>query len=296
MTHSRLWRQAGLAGLTAVVLMAVAGRSHAEDPRPGYRPPSLGTEFFTSDTARFRVVDVLADGVVTENSAKARATWLGGLVTRGLAAEDRARLMHFFPLTPGARFEYDVSSRSDSWHHQINVASDEELSIGNARVRVVRVSRHEKGNAPNRFEGEYTAWFAPDYGFPLKLTYRHISGEAPKFSDWQVVHIVPPGSADGLWRFSLECHQSSYIRLPRVMVRDGVVESRSGTSPSARSVTDSELRLTRTGDQVELRGSSMSAGGDAVVVAARGTLDGQAVSGTGSINTRTGCAFSGERL
>jgi hypothetical protein len=234
MPYSPLSRRAGLIALVAIASLAGAHDRWADAQTGAYRPPPLGTEFFTSDTARFRVVDILPDGVVTENSSKARATWLGGLTIRDLSADDRARLMRFFPLQPGARFGYDAYSGSNSWHHELAVLASDEMRIGKRTVLVFRITRHEKGRPPNRFEGEYTAWYAPEYGFPLMMSYRHISGDAPNFKDWQVVHIVPPGSADGVWSFDLSCSDSSFIRFPRAVVRDGVIVSRVA-QPSSRS-------------------------------------------------------------
>jgi hypothetical protein len=234
MQFARLSRCARLAVLVAVALVVAARGPRAADQLAAYRPPPLGTEFFFSETGRFRVVDVLADGVVTENASKVRATWLGGLVTRDLSADDRARLMRFFPLSLGDQFAYEVSSGSNSWHHELTVVARDELRVGNRTVPVFRITRHEKGNPPSRFEGEYTAWYAPEFGFPLKLTYRHVSSDKPNFNDWQITHIVPPGSVDGVWRLDLGCSDTSYVRLARVTVRDGVVTTRVA-QPNARS-------------------------------------------------------------
>jgi hypothetical protein len=260
-----------------------------------YRAPPVETEFFTGDTTRFRVIAVAPDGVTTENASKARAIWLGGLVTRDLAPEDRARLMEFFPLKVGERFAYLVSSANGTWQHDLAVEAADTLQLDGKAVPVYRVKRHEKGVPPNRFEGEYTAWYAPDYGFPLKLSYRHIAGDKPNFADWQVIHIVPAGSVDGMWRLEVNCSNGAFIRFARVLVRNGAVISRGG-QPSWTSVVDSDLTLVRAGEQIELKGSSMSAGGAAVIVSARGVLVGRSLSGTGTINTTTGCPFSGERL
>src|SRR5206468_94982 len=150
-------------------------------------------------------------------------------------------------------------------------------------------TQHEKGEPPNRFEGEYTMWFSPEHGFPLKMTYRHVSGDKPKaFSDWQVARIVPPGSPDGVWSFQISCSNSSYLRLPKVAVIDGVVLTNGATNPSTISLTNVGLRVVRKGDEIEFSGDSMNAGGGAMTVSARGTLVGNTVNGSGVLNARSG--------
>ena len=294
MQFAHVSRHARLAVLVAAASVVAAHGLRAEHQAGDYRAPPLGTEFFVSDTGWFRVVEALPDAVVTENASKVRVTWAAGLVPRDLSPEARARLTRLFPLAPGAHTEYDVTAGSRSWHHEISVVAGDELPVGNRSIPVLRVTRHEKANPPSDYEGEITVWYAPEFGFPLKLAYRHIAGESRNLNGWQVVRILPPGSVDGVWRLDLGCSDTSYVRLPRVTVRDGVVATRVA-KPNARSAVDSDLRLSRTGDQIELKGTMMNAGGDALVIAARGSLVGQSVNGTGTINTRTGCAFSGER-
>jgi hypothetical protein len=302
MQLARPSRRARLAVLVAAASILVPG-TRAQDHAGAYRAPALGTEFIVSDTSWFRVVDALPDAVTTENADHAKTTWLGGLVTRAMSAEDRARLMGFFPLTPGARFAYELGSASDPPHRVLTVVGDEFVQVGGRAIPVVRVTRHQIDVAPVASEGEYTFWFAPEYGFPLKQTYRHIAGAAPNVSDWQVTRIVPPPGlhggpalgADGVWRLSLECPRG-YLRLNSVMVKDGVVVPPPNTRPSNTSTTQSELRMSRVGDEIELKGTWMNAGGEALVISAHGTLIGARVSGTGVMNVRTGCAFTAERL
>jgi hypothetical protein len=44
-----------------------------------------------------------------------------------------------------------------------------------------------------------------------------------------------------------------------------------------------------------LKGTAMNASGHPVTLSARGTLTGNTVSGTGTINGRTGCPFTASR-
>lgn len=55
------------------------------------------------------------------------------------------------------------------------------------------------------------------------------------------------------------------------------------------------VRLARRGAEVELSGTTLVAGGGSLLMSARGTLVGRTVTGTGILNTRTGCPFNGER-
>jgi hypothetical protein len=294
MQLAHLFRRTRLVVFVAAASMVAHG-PRAEDRAGAYRAPPLGTEFFVSDTGWFRVVEALPDAVTTENADQVKTTWLGGLVTRDMPAEDRARLMRFFPLTPGTRFAYELGSAPNPAHRVLTVVADDVVQVGSRAIPVVRVTRHQIDVAPRASEGEYTLWFAPEYGFPLKLTYRHIAGDAPKVADWQVVHIVPPGSIDGVWQLNLDCHGSAFFRMSRAVVRDGVIINGASDHPSTYSGTDTALSLTRTGDQLELKGTMMNAGGEALTISARGTLTGGSASGVGSINTRTGCPFTAAR-
>ncbi|HUA57092.1 MAG TPA: hypothetical protein VMB81_33215 [Candidatus Sulfotelmatobacter sp.] len=276
--------------------IAGTGVGLAESPA-GYRAPPVGTEFFVTETTRFRVIAATDESVTTENSSHAKATWFGGLVTREMSAKDRARLMGFFPLAPGARLAYDAGPGSE---RALTVVANDVVQVDGRTIPVMRVTRYQKDvEARGAVEGEYTLWFAPEYGFPLKLAYRHIAGDPPRTTDWQVVHIVPAGSVDGLWSLDLECHGSAFVRINRAVVRDGVLVNIASDHPSTYSTTESALRLSRTGDQLALSGTMMNASGDAMTISAHGTLVGESASGVGSIvghGARTGCPFTANRL
>ena len=278
---------------TAAVWVATGALGHAESAR--YHAPPVGT-LFVLDTGSHRVLESGTDTVTTENAGHARTTWSGGLVTAAMSPEDRARLMGWFPLTAGARFEYGAGSMPAGTQRALVVVGEDVVQVDGRAIPVVRVTRHQVDPAPHAAEGEYTLWFAPEYGFPLKMTYRHISGAAPRFTDWQVVDIVAPGSFDGLWRISLECPGSTFIRFDRARVKNGALVDQGGAHPSAQSLTNTELVFARAGDQVEFRGTAMNASGHSVTLAARGTLTGDTVNGTGTINGRSGCPFTASRL
>ncbi len=290
-------RELGLirrAGLAALLAASIGGATTARGDEPsGYQAPALGTLFIV-DTGWFRVVEVLADAVVTENAGKGRATWLHGLVNRTLSDGDRTRLMTWFPLERGKRFEYEIETAKEAWHHVLAVAGSEQLQVGVRSFEVFRVTRFEAGLPPNFYRGEYTQWYAPELGFPLKMTYRHIEGTAPNFTPWQVVRIVPPGSIDGVWSLDVRCSDGTFVRLPEAIVTEGVVTFSSGRTTST-TATASDLKLSQSGDRIELQGTMMNAAGNALVISARGGLVGNRVSGTGTINTRSGCAFTAER-
>jgi hypothetical protein len=292
---------AGVSGFRAVwlaVLVAVVGGHDAA--AQGYAPPALDTTFFISNETGLRVIEVTPDSVTTATGPKTHTTWIGGMVVSSLTPEERARLSQFFPLTPGKRFAYDYASGSYKSQIELVVQATETLDVGGKAMPVVRVTRHHKGMPPSTFEGEYTIWLSATYGLPLKMSYRHISGEPPKFRDWQVQHIAPPGSLDGVWGLRVLCSNESWIRLNRAVVRDGAVLGITGNSPNTNTITDHDLRLTRVGDAVELKGTAANAGGGANIVSARGTLmAGGSIAGTGVISSSRGqssnCSFSGER-
>jgi len=295
---------------TAAVWVATGAFGHAETA-PGYRAPAVGTEFVISDTTWFRVIGAADDAVTTEDAARVKTTWLFGLVTRDMPAEDRGRLMGLFPLTPGVRLAYGARWASTGAQRELAVVANDVVQVDGRAIPVLRVTRHQVDVTPIAVEGEYTLWFAPEYGFPLKMTYRHISGDPPTFHEWQVAHIVPPpgvhggpapgtrgvtdGSVDGVWRLSVECNNGTFFRLNRAVVRDGVVVNAAGDRPSAYSATQSDLRLSRTGDQLELKGTMMNASGQNLTISAHGTLAGESASGLGILNVRTGCAFTAAR-
>jgi hypothetical protein len=262
----------------------------------GYTPPALDTVFYLTDTAGFRVIQVTPDSVVTENVSKARITWIGGMVVSSLTPEERTRLTQFFPPTPGKRFAYEETIGNYRYQIELVVQAAETLDIGGKAMPVVRVTRHHKGVPPSTFEGEYTIWLSATHGFPLKMSYRHIAGGLPKFSDWQVVRIGAPGSLDGYWSLRITCPFQAYLSLTRVLVRDGVIVNAAPGSPSGSSITHHDLTLTRVGDEVELKGSAMAAQLNPVTVSAHGTLmPAGSVAGTAIVNSRSGCSFAGER-
>jgi hypothetical protein len=284
------FRAAGLA-----VVIAAAGWHEAD--AQAYKPPAVDTVFYLTDTAGLRVVEATPDSVITQNTSKTRVIWIGGMLVN-VPPDDRARLDQLFPLAPGGRFAYTASN--DGSRIEMTVQGPETFEVGGKPMPVMRVTRHHKGQPPSTFEGEYTIWYSVDYGFPLKMSYRHIAGGQPDFRDWQVVRITAPGSLDGVWNFRVRCSDDAWISWDRAVVRDGVVTSKAPGAPNTNSITDHDLRLTRKGDQVELSGTAANAGGGANTVSARGTLmpDGS-VAGTGIMNTwkgvRSGCAFSAER-
>lgn len=258
-----------------------------------YKPPPLDTVFYLTDTAGLRVVEVTSDGLITENTSKSRFSWVGGMLVN-VSPDDRARLSQLFPLTPGARFGYTASNNGS--RIEVTVDRAETLEVNGKPMSVMRVTRHHKGQPPSTFEGEYTIWFSVDYGFPMKMSYRHIAGGQPDFRDWQVVRIGAPGSLDGVWSFRVTCPFDAYLRVERVLVRDGVILNAAPGSPNANSITHHDLHLTRVGNEVELKGSVMAAAKQPVTVSARGMLmPAGSVAGNAIVNSRSGCSFAGER-
>jgi hypothetical protein len=291
---------------SAALSAAMSAAALAETSGP-YRPPPVGTEFVVSDTAWFRVIGA-GDGAVTiKDAAGATTTWLAGLVTRDMPPEDRARLMGAFPLAPGTRLEYGARWAAAGAHRELAVIADDVVQVDGRAVPVLRVIRYQVDTTPIPAEGEYTLWFAPEYGFPLKMTYRHIAGEPPKFVDWQIAHVVPPpgihGAAtvavDGVWRFSVECSNGTFWRMGRAVVRNGVIVNAVGDHPDANSPTEADFRLSRTGDQLELTGTMTNASGGHVIVAARATLSGDTAAGLATLSSRvsvrSGCPFTAAR-
>lgn len=299
---------------SAALTVATGVCGHAET-LAAYRAPAVGTEFVISDTAWFRVIGAGDDAVTTEDAARAKTTWLFGLVTRDMPAEDRARLMGLFPLAPGARLAYGARWAPAGTQRELAVIANDVVQVDGRAIPVLRIIRHQVDVTPIAAEGEYTLWFAPEYGLPLKMTYRHIAGEAPTFVDWEVTRVVPPpglhggpapgargvagGSVDGVWRLSVECSNGGYLRLNRAVVRDGVIVNAVGDRPSSSSATASDLSLSRSGDQLELKGTMTNASGGNLMVSARGTLSGDTASGLGTLNirnaVRSGCAFNAAR-
>lgn len=282
----------GRAFWLAVFVIAAGGHAARAE---AYKAPALGTVFYLTDTAGLRVVEVTPDSVITENLNKARFTWIAGMLVN-VPADDRARLGELFPLSPGGHFGYTGSAGGNAPSRiDVTVEGPDTLDVGGKPMPVMRVTRHHKGVSPSTFEGEYTIWYSVAYGFPLKMSYRHIAGGKPDFRDWQVVHIAAPGSLDGVWSFHVTCPFQAYLSLERAVVRDGVVLDRTSASPNGNTITQHDFRVTRVGDEIELKGSAMAAVLNPVTVSARGTLMGSSVAGTAIVNARSGCSFSGER-
>jgi hypothetical protein len=282
--------------LTGLVIAASGAAGGHAARAAAYQAPALDTVFYLTDTAGLRVVEVTPDSVITENVNKSRFTWIAGMLVNNLPADDRARLGALFPLSPGGHFGYtgqpvgNASSRIE-----VTVEGPDTLDVGGKPMPVMRVTRHHKGVPPSPFEGEYTIWYSVAYGFPLKMSYRHIAGGKPDFRDWQVVHIAAPGSPDGVWSFRVTCPFEAYLSLERAVVRDGVVLERYSATPNGRTITQHDFRVTRVGDEIALEGSAMAALLKPVTVSARGTLMGRSVAGNAIANGRSGCSFTGER-
>jgi hypothetical protein len=288
----------GVSAFRAVWLAAViATAGWHEASAQGYKPPPVDTVFYLTDTAGLRVVEATPDSVITQNIYKNRVTWIGGMLVY-VSPEDRARLNQLFPLTPGGRFAYTASN--NGVRIEVTVEGAETFEVGGRPMPVMRVTRHHKAQPPSTFEGEYTIWYSVEYGFPLKMSYRHISGGKPDFQDWHVVRIGAPNSVDGIWSFRVQCPNESWLSWERGVVRDGILISKPSATPNKETITGHDLRLTRTGDQVELSGTAANAGGGSNTVSAHGTMmpDGS-VAGTAvmysSRGVRSGCSFSAQR-
>jgi hypothetical protein len=286
-----------VSGFRAACLAALVAAAGGHDARAqAYAPPPLDTMFYTSETGGFRVVAVNPDTVITQ-SGQNRTTWIAGMLVYAVPAQDRARLDALFPLTPGARFDYPYTV-GDTYKGRIElvVQSADTLDVNGKAMPVMRVTRRHKGLPPSTFEGVYTIWYSAAYGLPLKMSYQHISGDRPNFRDWQVVRIAAPGSLDGVWSFRVTCPFNAYLTLDRVTVRDGVIVKAASASPNGKSITQHDFRVTRNGDEIELKGSAMAAQLNPVTVSARGTLmPAGSVAGSAIANGRSGCSFSGER-
>ena len=282
----------GLVSWLAVFVIAAAGHDARAE---AYKAPPVDTVFYLTDTAGLRVVEVTPDSVITENLNKARYTWIAGMLVNNVPADDRARLGELFPLSPGKHFSYTGASGNASSRIDVTVQGPDTLEVGGKPMPVMRVIRHHTGVPPSTFEGEYTIWYSVAYGFPLKMSYRHIAGGKPDFRDWQVVHIAAPGSLDGVWSFHVTCPFQAHLHLERAVVRDGVVLERYSARPNGDTITQQNFRVTRVGDEIALEGSAMASLLNPVTVSARGTLMGRTVGGNAIVNSRSGCSFSGER-
>ncbi len=287
-----------VSGFGAACLAALVAAAGGHDARAeAYRAPALDTVFYLTDTSGFRVIEVTPDSVITENGRKARFTWVGGML-ENVPAADRARLGELFPLRPGGRFSYTATfSNNAASRVELSVQGPDTLEVGGKTMPVMRLTRHYTGVPPSTFEGEYTIWYSVEYGFPLKMSYRHIAGNKPNFHDWQLVRIGAPGSLDGVWSFEVTCPFNAYLRLQKARVRDGVVVEHTSGSPNGRTITEHDLTLTRIGrDEIELKGTAVAANRKPIIVSARGTLMAAgSVAGNAIANGRSGCSFSGER-
>jgi hypothetical protein len=101
-------------------------------------------------------------------------------------------------------------------------------------------------------------------------------------------------SLDGVWHFRIECAGPTWTDI-NADVKNGIATRRLDNRPHNTSSTKSDITVMREGDELVLSGESNNAGGKTFVFKARGTLVGDRVDGTGVINTKSGCSFTGQR-
>ena len=172
-----------------------------------FKPVAPGTVFVLANNGgRLKVDRVEGATVYTRNSSDASYRWAGLFFGRGArigasAVEQTAESI--WPLQIGKSIEFDhrgigPNGEAMTWKNTIKVLRTETIKIAERDVATYVVERHVTKVIPREgepYEGVYTFWYAPDYGFHAKYISRFQGKTSERPVSWTVAQVLPPDDA-----------------------------------------------------------------------------------------------------
>jgi len=215
LSEAERWAQKALAGKdqdaqTVLTLIEKAKPAIVRQPAAPvargpveFKPPAEGTTFTFGNKNFLKVVRVDGATVHTVTSKDTPYRWAGLFFGRGErigVSEAEAVAATIWPLTVGKSVEFEHSGTEAGqpmmWKNVIKVLRAETLKIDGKDIETYVVERRTTYAKPTGtaepYEGVYTFWYAPEFGFHAKYRSRFKGTTTERPVSWTVAQVSPP--------------------------------------------------------------------------------------------------------
>lgn len=214
LSEAERWAQKALAGKdqdaqTVLTLIEKAKPAIARQPAAPvargpveFKPPAEGTTFSFGDKNFLKIVRVDGVTIHTVTSKDIPYRWAGLFFGRGAriaVSEAETVAAKIWPLEVGKSVEFEhngtEAGQPVTWKNVIKVLRAETLKIDGKEVATYVVERRVTRVQPTEaepYEGVYTFWYAPEFGFHAKYRSRFKGTTTERPVSWTVAQVSPP--------------------------------------------------------------------------------------------------------